>query len=252
LESAVWDQIDPVHHPKPVIRLHTIHNTSSQGPEGSILFDWRDFFGEPDRKFPSQCDWNEGLLSQLEETKKWILSTRRNRQIHLSGHRRLSASLAIGSVFSSVSGFVIEMETKDGIWSTQRYPTSDTPDYSWMQTLVNSKPVNELVIGIGVMKDIATEVDTYLQSICYEGPRLYLIGEKALISDQQTNLAVNQVKRIILEKVAQLGAKKIHFFVAGPAQFAIFLAHRLNATGEIQCYERQAPNIYLPTCLIQT
>ena len=84
------------------------------------------------------------------------------------------------------------------------------------------------------------------------GPRLYLVSDNVILSAAHTNRAVDKAKQMINDSVAAVGAKKLHLFIAVPAQFALFLGHRLNAMGEIQCYEYQDANVYVPTCLIPT
>ena len=69
-------------------------------------------------------------------------------------------------------------------------------------------------------------------------------------SDAQANQAVRKVKSAIEKLSSKTQVRKIHLFLAGPAQFALFLGHRLNTLGEIQCYERISLNRYVPTALI--
>jgi len=252
LENILSRSVEPMQHSELILRLHTNHeNNLHNAPQGSIVFDWEKFFGGVDREFPPSKEWNNELLFQLNETKKWILSTTRPRFMRLSGNRRLSTSFALGSVFSSVSGFVVQMETKDGLWVTNNYPNSDTPHYTWYEELRDSEAFGELVIGIGILKNLIPEVESFLECMKFSGPRLYLMGDSAILSDHHNNLAVDQAKNIILEHLGKHKVRKAHLFMATPAQFALFLGHRLNATCVIQCYERKAPNAYIPACLMQ-
>ena len=140
LENAIWKEVEEKDKPKPVIRIHTLHDeNANQESDGCLRFDWKSFFGGPDRNFPPSEEWNQTVLSDLQATKEWLVSTKRSRHIHLSGHRRLSASVAIGSIFSAVSGFTIGMETKDGIWWTNNHPMENTPDYQWIQKSIDGK-----------------------------------------------------------------------------------------------------------------
>jgi hypothetical protein len=142
------------------------------------------------------------------------------------------------------------METKDGLWVTSNYPNPDTPHYIWDKDFRDGEETGELAIGIGIMKNVIPEVDKFLESMNFVGPRLYLLGEAAILSDDHNNLAVDQAKKIILDYLGKYNVRKAHLFLATPAQFALFLGHRLNATCVIQCYERKEPNVYHPTCLI--
>lgn len=251
LEDAIWKEVEE--KDKPIIKIHTLHDEiADKGPDGCLQFDWKSIFGGPDRNFPSAEEWNRKVINELQTTKKWVVSTKCPRQIHLSGHRRLSASVAIGSVFSAVSGFTIGMETKDGIYWTNNHPKENTPVYQWQQTLISGESADAIAVGISIGRNIINDVEQYLETILFRGNRLYLLGDTALLSDDHANQAVQKAKLTIQEEVTKTQGKKIHLFLAVPAQFALFFGHRLNTVGKIQCYEWVSPNTYVPTALIQT
>ena len=252
LEKAIWESVEAEYHPDPSIKVHTIHDDSDTDPEGYLQFNWKSCFGGRERNFPPREEWNSQVIGELQSTKEWLVSTKRPRRIRLSGHRRLSASIAIGCVFSAVSGFVIQMETKEGIWCSNDHPQANTPDYLWEQELHSDESTSEMVIGISIKRKIGNEVEQYLETMDFNGPRLYLFSDDAILSGAHANQSVERAKQMINESIAAVGAKKIHLFIAVPAQFALFLGHRLNAMGEIQCYEYQDANVYVPTCLIST
>ena len=250
LEGAIWKNVETEKRPEFSVRIHTIHDDSNANPEGCLQFNWKSYFGGSKRNFPPAEEWNKQVIRELQSTKAWLISTQRPRRLHFSGHRRLSASIGIGFVFSAVSGFVIGMETKEGIWWTDNHPKADTPDYPWERAIHDDESTSEMVVGISIKRKIANEVERYLETMDFRGPRLHLFSDNAILSAAHTNQAVVKAKQIINESVAAVGAKKIHLFIAVPAQFALFLGHRLNAMGEIQCYEYQDANVYVPTCLI--
>ena len=254
LENAIWKEVEENDESKHAIRIHTLHDEYiDKSSDGCLKFDWKETFEGVNRNFPSTEVWNQEVTKELCATKEWLIASNRTRRILLSGHRRLSASIAIGATFSAVSGFTIEMETKDGLWCTNNHATNDSPDYIWEQKSINGKLMGEIAVGISILKDTANEdVDKYLETIHFGGDRLYLFGNAALQSDHQTNCAVHKAKSMIQTLVNKTQAKKIHLFFAGPAQFALFLGHRLNTLGKIQCYEWIPPNAYIPTVLIPT
>ena len=252
LEEAIWKSIELEYRADPSIRIHTIHDGSDEGPEGCLQFNWKSCFGGRERNFPPADEWDRQVIGELQSTKEWLISTKRPRRIHLSGHRRLSASIAIGCVFSAVSGFVIQMEIKEGIWRSNDHPQADTPDYLWEQELHGDESTSEMAIGISIKRNIANEVEQYLETTGFNGSRLYLFSDNAVLSAAHANRAVEKAKQMIDVSVNAVGARKIHLFIAVPAQFGLFLGHRLNAMGEIQCYEYQNTNVYVPTCLIST
>ena len=131
------------------------------------------------------------------------------------------------------------METKEEIWYTDDHSQADTPDYRWKRDIYNSELTSEIVIAVSIKREIANEVEQYLKTTNFRGLRLYLFSNTAILSAAHANQAVEKVKQMINESVAAVDAKKTHLFIAAPAQFALFLGHRLNAMGEIQCYEYQ-------------
>ena len=263
LEKAIWQEVPEEDRPESTIRIHTLYDESlndeslndeslNKVPDGCLQFDWTSFFGGSERNYPPPEKWNEKVIGELCRAKDWIVLTNRERHIYLSGHRRLSASIAIGSTFSAVSGFTIGMEVRDGIWWTNNHAKEDTPDYHWQQS-TEGELTDEIAVGISILKDAANEeVKQYLQMEHFHGRQLYLYSDMVLQSDAQTNRAVQKAKSMIQEFVSKSQAKKIHLFFAGPAQFALFLGHRLNTIGKIQCYEWTSPNAYVPTVLIKT
>ena len=253
LEDAIWKEVEEKDKPKAYIRFHTLHDgTDDRSPDGCLKFDWKTVFGGSNRNFPPTEEWNIKVNNELRMTKDWLIETNRTRRIHLIGHRRLSASIAIGAIFSAVSGFTIGLETKDEIWWTDNHALEDTPDYHWQQSNYGESNC-EVAVGISILKDTAnTEVERYLETKHFNGKRLYLYSNAALLSDFQTNLAVKKAKLIIQKFTSKIQPKKVHLFFAGPAQFALFLGHRLNTLGEIQCYEWTKSNNYVPTVLIET
>ena len=252
LEGAIWKSVETEERPEFLIRIHTIYDDFNEGPDGCLRFNWKSFFGGKERNFPPAEEWNKQVIGELQSTKKWLLSTQHSRLIHLSGHRRLSASIAIGSIFSAVSGFVIRMETKEGTWCTNNHPQAETPDYLWERDIHDDESTGEMAVGISIKRKITNEVERYLETTGFRGPRLYLFGDNAILSAAHANRAVEKTKQAIDELIAAFDVKKIRLFIAGPAQFALFLGYRLNAMGEIQCYEYRDANVYVPTCLIST
>ena len=253
LEKAIWQEVPEKDRPESTIKIHTLHDESiSKLPDGCLQFGWKSFFGGSERNFPPPEEWNQKVIGELCRTREWIVSTNRKRHIHLSGHRRLSASIVIGSIFSAVSGFTIGMEIRDGVWWTNSHANEDTPDYHWQQS-TDGELTDEIAVGISILKNTANEeVKQYLQMEHFHGRQLYLYSDMALQSDAQTNRAVQKAKSMIQEFVSKSQGKKIHLFFACPAQFALFLGHRLNTIGKIQCYEWTSPNAYVPTVLIKT
>lgn len=238
--------------PKFPIRVHTaINEIETDADKTALRFEWTDFFAGENRNYPPPEVWSERLVGELLETKGWILERRATRRIFLTGNRRLSASLAIGSVFSAVAGFALEMQYRDGVYATDAHAAAETPDYQLQSERFENEKGERLIVSIGIIRDVVPELDEYLQKQgLYDLPRLHIKGDAPIVSPEQANLVAGKIKSLISESVVQSGAKQIDLFIAAPAFLALFLGHRLNATAPVQCYERVAASQYEPTCLL--
>jgi hypothetical protein len=249
LENKLREKIAPGQRP-PLrsISIYTSIQTENEDHVPGLRFAWAPFFGGETRDFPPTEEWNQRLFGELRETREWILQHRQVRRIKLSGNRRLSTSLAIGSVFSAVAGFSIEVNYRGEPWATDAYPTSGTPAYPLIRQTIGDSG-EHLIVSIGIMRDITTEVENDLERHGLTGmPILHIKGEHPIISPQHTNVVVKAIKDLISETLVRTGSKQVHLFFAGPAHLALFLGYRLNATAPIQCYERVSIGRYTPTC----
>ena len=199
---------------------------------------WEPFFGGKERSFPSSEEWTSQLLTELEQTKQWIIDNRTNRKIRLQGSRRNSSAMAIGQTFSAVSGFNIEMEYRGDFWSTNQYPTSTTPGYP-IQTNFRVGKGKKLAVIIAIMKENMTdEVRTFLSGIDEEENSVLEVASSfPIVSAEQVNVVVNAIKEEIKKVCAQIDVDEIDLFYAGPSHLALFLGHCWNAMPRTQCYE---------------
>lgn len=219
----------------------------SIGHDSAIRFDWHEFFDQTN--YPEPSRWQAEVIGQLQSTRDWILRSRDTRRIFLKGSRRLSSSLAFGYIFSAVAGFSIDLEYRAGdIWASDSHATGNTPSYIWRSSLTPGQG-NELIVSIGVIREVADTVRAATKSLKLEGlSHLDIFGKEPLTSEQQLNAAVRQIKDKISQGLKETGAARIHLFFAGPAPLALFLGHRLNATAPVTCYEFVPPNSYVKTC----
>jgi hypothetical protein len=240
--------------PAQTVRIHTaISDDEKDANRPELPLRWAPFFGGNNHAYPPPSVWNSVLLGELQETKTWILKNRTSRRISLSGNRRLSASLALGSVFSAVAGFSVEMIYRAGeIWATDDHADDDTPSYSLSSTTIASgKTGDRLVVILSIVRDIMEDVKGNLQPLGLQDmPVIHVKGEKPIVSPKQANLVVREIKDLISSSLSSVRATQIDLFFVGPAFLALLLGHRLNATAHVQCYEWIQSGRYVPTCLL--
>ncbi len=216
----------------------------------ALYFDWANFFGGTERRYPPPREWQHRIVGELEATRNWILKNRNSRTVHLQGNRRLSTALSIGAVFSAVSGFVVEMEYRGEIWRTDAHPDSASPPYVVEQRL-RSGAGNHLVVTVGIAKDMTAEVEGDLSRHGLQRASvLHLSGTQPILSSAHANAAIRAIKSAIVAALLATKTQNIHLYYAGPSHLALFLGHRLNATASVQCYEWTGPGHYVPTCAL--
>jgi len=226
-------------------RIFTVSKPESTWQDSSaLILEWERFSGQGTRLYPDPADWQNGL-EELTQTRDWVLASAAPRTIHLQGTRRLSASVAFGATFSATSGFVIEVENRDTVLRTDHHAGSQTPDYNWIAEEGTTESTDEIVVVISVKRTIVDDVRRFLAGTKPIG--LILHSSEAMVSADQSNLAVELAKEQISSVVSKTGASLIHLFLAVPSTFALFLGHRLNATSVIQCYEHKGGAAYTPT-----
>lgn len=258
---------------KPVSRrdiMQTIHNEidSNAIPQKPVLikteievepelkkeiqFLWNRFFGGTERVFPTSSEWNSGMYQELLDTKKWIENNRTTKRIHLSGTRRISGAIAIGAVFSAVSGFVIEAEQRGGeFWATDCHANQDTLDYEFLADTEEGNGA-DLIVSISITRNsIASEVIPYLKNQeLSHASKLHLYAAQPIVSADQANLAAHKLKEKIKLSLLKTNAKQVHLFYAGPSHLALFFGHRWNALATLHCYEWVNTRHYVPTCVV--
>jgi SMODS-associated and fused to various effectors sensor domain len=193
-------------------------------------------------------------MRMLHDTKQWLRDHRSTRSIQLTGDRRLTASIAFGFVFSAVAGFRIEMIGREGvIFATDAHANQQTPNYRLGHSgTYQHQKGDRLIVTVGVLHDISSDVAAALPDLGLSSfPTLHLQGGEPVISAEQANSVVAQIKQKIVDGVSDTGAKTIDLFVACPSFLALFLGHRLNATAPLQCYEWAGQRRYVPTCFLR-
>ena len=212
----------------PSVRMHTAMDATHAPPAQELVFAWAKFFGGEARNFPPPAEWNDELLLELRDSKQWVLDHRATRRIRLSGNRRLSASVAFGSVFSAVAGFTIDMISRDAaVWSTDAHSQPETPNYALTSTAMRTNGSEDLVVSIGIPRDISADVESALPALALEtAPALYLSGNAPIVSAEQANLVVAQLKQHVADAIRVSQSKTVHLFIAGPAFLALLVGHR--------------------------
>lgn len=248
LETELREKIpihqQPAHRP---ILIYTAIDPEDNPLHPGLRFDWTRFSGGETRAIAPAQEWDQ-LVIDLQETRTWIENHRNIKRIKLLGNRRVSACLAIGSVFSAVRGYAIDMEYRDEIWSTDAHSTPETPVYPLAHRVLEEKG-DRLVVSINIHRNTLPEVQANLKRLeLVDSPILDIQGEQPIMSPEHANQIVSQLKRLIVQCLQPRNCKEIHLFYTGPAHLALFLGHRLDATAPVICYGWVENRQYSRTC----
>ena len=256
LERALWDSLPEEVRPASMKRLSicTEHEVCARAAMGhevrSVPLRWARFFGGEDRNFPDPSEWEE-LVAQATKLRKWVDCEERPRRLVVTGHRRLSSSVALGSVFSAVAGFTLEVDFRGAPWCSDDHPApGDTVD--WGVSKHREASSSAVAVSIGLPRSIAADVESHLASSELESvPHLALHYGSPLPTAREANAAVATAKENVSLFLQETGATSIKLFVAVPSPFALFFGHRLNATAYVQCHEFHSERRYVETCTLK-
>lgn len=249
IEDALWGTLPVGLRPDlDRVRLHFEHEVRtgqrSDGPE--VRFRWARFFGGSARTFPPSEEWTE-LLEELAATRRWLQEHRRPRLLRISGSLRLSAAYAVGAAFREVAGFRLEADARGDWWETSSIPPA--PDqFEWQVDRLRPEASDEVAVSIGLPRRIAPDVEATIASRGDSIPHLALHSSGQLTSGIEADKAASAAKGVIAEFVQASGARNVNLFLSTPAALALFLGHRVNALGAVQCHEFTHARGYEATC----
>ena len=142
------------------------------------------------------------------------------------------------------------MDYREETWRTTQY---GGPDYSWDIETVAGGPITEFSVAIGIVRDIRRDVSQFFARGSGAAPlRLVLRGDRPVTGAESVNAAVSGAKNAIARELSVARARVVHLFIAGPSAFALFLGHRMNAIGDVQCYEWAGADGCAPTVRLST
>lgn len=242
-EKIPTNQI-PVFQP---ILIYTATAPEDNSPHSSLRFDWARFSGGETREIAPAEQW-EQLMEDLQRTRTWVESYRNTKRIKICGNCRLPASLAIGSVFSAVRGYTIEIDYRGEVWATDSHPTNETPAYP-LAHRVSERRGDSLIVSISIHRNIVADIQANLAKLeLLDAQLLDIRGEQPITSSAQANAVVRNIKSLLVQYLQATGSKIIHLFYAGPNPLGLFLGHRLDATAPIICYGWSGNRQYARTC----
>lgn len=245
------------------IHLITIQKRVFQLNPDYVL-DWREYFegieNKKGHKIRRQTDWDETLMPQLLALEGQV-SKHSSKLIRARGLARLSAWFGFGYVFSTVAGYVIEVEqSEDRRWRSDASPSDFAMKIS-TETEVHSggaTPLAKVTVtcGISVTGDLKEDVLRDTEQRSGVKAALFLepsqgLGANTFRTAEDVVAFVDSSKRMIREFVKRHQAQELLLYYFGPLSGACFLGQQLNAIcSAIVVMEDQQPG-YAPGFRLQ-
>jgi SMODS-associated and fused to various effectors sensor domain len=245
------------------IHLITIQKRVFQLNPDYVL-DWREYFegieNKKGHKIRRQADWDETLMPQLLALEGQV-SQHSSKLIRARGLARLSAWFGFGYVFSTVAGYVIEVEqSEDRRWRSDASPSDFAMKVS-TETELHSAGATALAkvtvaCGISVTGDLKEDVLRDLEQRSGVKASLFLepnegLGANTFRTAEDVVAFVDSSKRMIREFVKRHQAQELLLYYFGPLSGACFLGQQLNAIcSAIVVMEDQQPG-YAPGFRLQ-
>lgn len=245
------------------IHLITIQKRVFQLNPDYVL-DWREYFegieNKKSHRIRRQADWNEILMPQLLTLEDKV-SQRSSKLIRARGLARLSAWFGFGYVFSTVAGYVIEVEqSEERHWRSDASPSTFAMKVSDETELKSFDPAQmaevTVACGISVTGDLREDVLRDLEQRGETKAALFLepsqgLGANTFRTAEDVVAFVDVSKRLIREFVKSHHARQLLLYYFGPLSGACFLGQQLNAIcSTIVVMEDQLPG-YAPAFRLQ-
>lgn len=215
----------------------------------ALLVDWRGLY----RPYPNAEDWNDLLLPALADLRMSLGSTAVE-QIELSPLARLSAGVALGYAFRSVTRTSFRTRQGPVWWHTAPHNPTARPFGQPELYAVGQGP--DLSVELNITQPAGKLSDDVAHHIKAAGlpigRRLRLEpsgGPTTQLAEAEAQAMASQVRSLLQAYKPREGMT--HLFLAAPFGVALMIGWQLNTLTPVQCYEMpEGTSRYEPACLL--
>lgn len=222
---------------------------------GTVTLDWVDLFdGDHPRVRRQLRDpslWNARLWPELESAEQTIHKLGFDRVL-VRGEMRLPAWFATGVAFRQVNRIRVACIQGSERWGSEVKPVEMKVDVGQPEDMGAGA---DLAVGLTVTRNLAHDVLAYVRGAGLPVGRLVHVavptpGPTAFTGAAEAMGWALAVREIVTAQARDVGARKVHLFMSGPAGAALFLGHVWNRVPTTQVYEDLNPG-YAPAFLIR-
>lgn len=225
----------------------------------TIELDWTSFFHLETRSVAPQDVWDRQLFPQLREARTKLAAMSGGTYIDFRGKLPLTASLAVGFVFSESFGVRFRVEQPSGgetfLWRSDA--GAEPFELNGQQAPLDPQ-ANEGIVALSITGDATPDIHRLVRSTPgtfkaslnlspkpgSSATSIHSAGEAVSIANQ----AKEQMRRFRTES----GLSAIHLVLYCPSTVALFLGQRMNALGRVMTWERSADGSYQPSVTLLT
>jgi len=225
----------------------------------TVELDWTAYFNIDSRTIADQQTWDRTLLRELKRARQKLAEMPSGTYVDFRGKLPLTASLAVGRVFSEAFGFQFRVEQPTGgevlLWRSDVAP-SNYPLNPRQRNLESGASAG--LVSLSITGDAEPDMAQMINGSpgTFRGLLNILpaagAGSSAVKSPSDAVAIANQVKDEIRRFRTQNSLQSIHLVLYCPAVLALFLGQRLNALGDILAYERDLNGKYQVSVRLQT
>jgi hypothetical protein len=197
------------------------------------------------QEFTSGCPpervWNADLQPALRDVRDELSLLGISRQVVISASARLSAAVALGEALSSVAKFDLQLVGANGEWSTTA--KRGTGRLLSHQQLAATGDPHVAIVEVAVSRAIGTSVAAHAATIASPAGHVWrlepLTGvSRNAIQDESAAITIAWEVGDFLRRLHDVeGVRRVHLYVAAPAEWCVLLGHTLNAVGQVVVYQ---------------
>lgn len=211
-----------------------IQLSSSDAAWDQLKLPASDFVG-PSRSTKVAADWQQ-LSTAALDVADFLGKCTERRIVLLDGRQGMSAACLLGHALRATKQFVLHVEHNGSVYRTDVYDQAAGPFF--LESVRQSSAANGhgaavIAFTTAVGSDLQLGNDDVLDGI----PVLSLESGRAVSSQAEMTLAVNEAKAALVKFRSENQLDVIHLFIKGPSAFSMLLGHRLNGVCQVQLYD---------------
>jgi hypothetical protein len=196
-------------------------------------------------EFRSGCPpvevWDDDLTPALRDVRDELSLLPISRNVIVTASARLSAAVALGEALSSVAKFDLKLVGANGAWSTTA--NRGSAHLLSHEQLAATGDYRVAIVEVSVSRAIGKFVTPHATTLADSAGHIWRLEPIAGVSRnaiQDESAAVTmawEVGDFLRGLHDEQGVRRIHLYVAAPAEWCVLLGHTLNAVGQVVVYQ---------------